>query len=369
MPEAMPPETPAAAPETAAKKDPVRRIVLGLLGLAAVLFAYTVVADRMTPATSEASVNAFLVRLAPEVAGRVVEVPVSDNQLVETGALLFRVDPRPYEIAVSRAEAQLAAAGLAVGANTAGVQTAETRVASAQATRDNVREQAGRVTELVRRGVYPQARADQANADLASAEAGLEGALSELERARQTLGPAGEDNPQIRQAAAAVRDAQLNLLRTEVRAPGSGVVTNLTLSPGQFAGAGQGVVTFIDARAIWITAQMRENQLENMRPGTQAEIVFDALPGRVFTARVQSIGWGVGGTSSVDPATGLPTPPRTTTEARRFPVLLVLQNERLPRNLRYGSQATVVAYAGGSGAMDLIAATWLRVYSVLTYLY
>jgi multidrug resistance efflux pump len=350
-------------------RDPVRGIVLALLGLAVLLFAYTVVADRMTPATAQASASAFLVRLAPEVPGRVVEVPVSDNQPVEAGTVLFRLDPRPFEIAVGRAEAQLAAAGQAVGANTAAVQTAEARVASAQAGRDNVREQAGRVTELVRRGVYPPARRDQANADLAAAEAGLDAALAELERARQTLGTIGAENPQIRQAAAALRDAQLNLLRAEVRAPGSGVVTNLTLSPGQFAAAGQGVVTFIDARAIWISAQMRENQLEHMRPGTPAEVVFDALPGRVFPAHVQSIGWGVGGTTATDAATGLPTQPGRAAEVRRFPVLLVLDTERLPRNLRYGSQATLVAYAGGSGVMDAIAAGWLRAYSVLTYLY
>jgi len=361
------PDPSAAAPAPA--RDPVRRIVLGLLAVALVLFAYTVFADRMTPATTQASATAFLVRLAPEVPGRVVEVAVSDNQPVQAGMLLFRLDPRPFEIAVTRAEAQLAAAGQAVGANTAAVQTAEARVASALAGRDNVREQAGRVTELVRRGVYPQARRDQANADLAGAEAGLDAALAELERARQTLGPAGEDNPQIRQAAAALREAQLNLLRSEVRAPGSGVVTNLTLTPGQFTAAGQGVITFIDSRAIWITAHMRENQLEHMRAGTKAEVVFDALPGRVFPAHVRSIGWGVGGTTATDAATGLPTQPGRTATARRFPVLLVLDTERLPHNLRYGSQATLVAYAGGSGVMDMIAAGGLRAYSLLTYVY
>ena len=357
------PETPVTA------QDPVRRIVLGLLAAAVVLFAYTVAADRLTPATAQASATAFLVRLAPEVPGRVIEVAVSDNQIVEAGVPLFRLDPLPFEIAVTRAEAQLAGAGQAVGANTAAVQTAEARVASAQATRDNVREQSGRVIELVRRGVYSEARRDQANADLAAAQAGLDAALAELERARQTLGPAGEDNPQIRQAAAALRDAQLNLLRSVVRAPGSGVVTNVTLTPGQFASAGQGVITFIDARAIWISAQMRENQLEHMRPGTRAEVVFDALPGRVFPAHVESIGWGVGGTTATDATTGLPTQPSRAVDAPRFPVILVLDSERLPRNLRYGSQATLVAYAGGSGIMDMIAAGWLRAYSYLTYLY
>jgi len=352
----------------AAPRDPVRLVTLALAALAGVIFLYSVIADRLTPSTSDAHVTAFLVRMAPEVAGRVVEVPVSDNQVVEDGALLFRVDPRPYEIAVARAEARLATAGQTVGASTASVQTAEARVASAIANRDNIREQAGRALELVKRGVYPQARADQANAALKDAEAQLDAALSERERARQTLGPAGADNPQIRDAAEALREAQLNLLRTRITAPGQGVVTNLQLTPGEYAATGEGVLTFIDTRAIWVTARLRENTLEHIRPGTRAELVFDALPGRVFRAQVQSIGWGVGGAIPTDASTGLPSTKPTAGETLRFPVQLVLDAGTLPRNLRYGSQASVVFYAGGVGVTDAIGAAWIRVLSVLTYL-
>jgi multidrug resistance efflux pump len=302
--------------------------------------------------------------MAAEVPGRVIEVPVSDNQAVENNALLFRIDPRPYEIAGAR----LAAAGQTVGASTAAVVTAEARVAEALAARDNTREQAGRVLELVRRNVYPRARGDDAAAKLAGAEAALQAAISELERARQQLGPSGRDNPQVQEASAALQKAQLDLVRTSVTAPGAGVVTNLQLSPGLFVGAGQPALTFIDTRAVWITAMLRENSLGYVRPGTEAEVVFDALPGRVFRARVESLSWGVGGTSGVDQGTGLPTPPPARSNTRRFPVLLVLQDQRPPGSLRYGSQATVVLYAGGVGVTDLIGAAWIRVVSLLTYL-
>lgn len=350
--------------------DPVRRLMLWLISAAVVILIYSLIADRLTPFTRQAHITAFLVRMAPEVSGRVVEVPVSDNQVVEDKALLFRIDPTPYEIAVAKAEARLAAAGQAVGANTAAVQTAEAKVASAIAHRDHVREQAGRAMEMVKRGIFPVARADQANAALKDGEAQLAAALAELERAKQNLGPKGQDNPQIQEAAAALREAQLDLLRTEVTAPSRGVITHLQLTPGQYVTTGQGALTFIDARAIWITAQLRENSLEYVQPDTEAEVVFDALPGRVFSARVQSIGWGVGGVIATDPATGLPTTNSAgLNEALRFPVQLALDTERLPENLRYGSQATVVFYAAGVSIMDAIGVVWIRVISLLSYLY
>ena len=352
------------------QQDPVRRLTLWLIGLAIVVFLYTIIADRLTPLSSQAYVNAFIAQIAPEVSGRIVEVPIADNQVVNSRDLLFRIDPSPYEIAVSRAEARLAAAGQSVGANTAAVETAEAQVASALANRDHMREQAGRVLEAVRRKVLPVARADQANAELKNSEAQLNAALAELERARQTLGSDGQDNPQIREAAATLRDAQLDLLRTQVIAPGAGVVTNLQLTPGRYIAAGQGVLTFIDTRAIWITAHLRENSLEYVKPGTKAEVMFDALPGRVFSATVESIGWGVGGVIATDPATGLPSAQSAnSSNTFRFPVQLVLDSEQLPRNLRYGSQTTVVLYAADVGITDAIGAFWIRVLSYLTYFY
>lgn len=352
----------------AARRDPVRVVVLGLVAAAIILFLYTLVADRMTPATSQATAQAFLVRMAPEVGGRVIEVGVSDNAVIGAGALLFRLDPRPYEIAVAQAEARVAQVGQTLGASTAAVETAQSKVAEALAARDNAREQTGRVVELVRRGVYPQARGDDAQATLARAEAALQGANSELERARQNLGPAGAANPQLRDALSVLERAQLDLLRTRVVAPSIGVVTNLQLSPGSYVAPGQAALTFIDARAYWVSALMRENNLEHMRPGTEVEMVFDALPGRVFSGRVESIGWGLGATAPTDQATGLLAPSQPAGDSRRFPVTILLTEQPPPRSLRYGSQATIVAYAGGNPVMDVIAMAWIRVYSLLAYL-
>jgi len=351
-----------------AKRDPVRALVLGLVGVAIALFAYTLVADRMTPTSHQATAQAFLIRMAPEVGGRVISVDVSDNEVVQPGDLLFRLDPRPYEIAIAQAEARVAQVGQTLGASTAAVETAQARVAEALAARGNTREQTARVLELVRRGVYPPARGEDAQASLARAEASLQAASSELERARQNLGPAGAANPQLREALSGLERARLDLLRTRVVAPSTGVVTNLNLSPGSYLAPGQAALTFIDGRAYWVSALMRENNLEYMRPGTSVEMVFDALPGRVFSGRVESIGWGLGGTAPVDQATGLLSPTKPNNDTRRFPVTLLFNEQPPPRSLRYGSQASIVAYAVNHPVMDAIAYAVMRIRSVLAYL-
>src|SRR5262249_15549916 len=156
----------------------------------------------------------------------------------------------------------LAAAGQAVGASTAGVDAAQAQLVEQIAERDNIREQAGRVFELVRTGVYPRARGDQARAPLGAAAAQVQRAHGSLEEARQALGPKGADNPQIREALAALEQARLDLARTTLLAPGDGVVTNLQLSTGQFAAAGQPALTFLDTRLVWLQAFFRENSLE-----------------------------------------------------------------------------------------------------------
>src|SRR6516225_3652298 len=351
------PEQIATAPPPSKRADPLRR--------------WTLVADRLTPYTSDASVRAFVVRIVPEVSGKVIEVAVHDNQIVRTGDLLYRIDPTPFRIAVERAEAKLAAAGQVVGASTAAVDEAQAQLVQEMAQRDNVREQAARVFELVRTGVYAASKRDQAESELGTAEAQVQRAQASLEQARQALGPKGTDNPQIRDALAALEQARLDLARTTLRAPGDGVVTNLQLNVGQFAAAGQPALTFLDARLVWLQAFVRENSLECISPGTRAEVVLDVLPGRVLPARVESLGWGVG-EGDVDPTTGLPKTHQGTggwlAPAQRFPVQLAFETAGgPPRGVRYNARASVILYTGEHPVFNALAWLWIRLISVLTY--
>ncbi|MGZ8416695.1 MAG: HlyD family secretion protein [Methyloceanibacter sp.] len=353
-----------------AARDPVRRWTLIVLGLIVVLFLYSLIADRLTPYTSQATVQAFVVRMAPEVAGRVIEVNVADNQRVKGGDVLFRLDPQPFELALQQAEAKLAGVGQSIGANTAAVSSAQERLIEAKAKRDNVREQASRVLQLVEKGVYPKARADTANKELEVTEANVREAESELERARQELGPQGNDNPQFREALAAAEQANLNLVRTTVLAPSDGVITNLQLTDGEFVAAGEASLTFIDTRDVWVNANFRENSLENVKPGDPVELVLDTLPGRIFDAKVQSIGWGVS-QGSIDPDTGLPKINESMGLVRnpqRFTVKIEPNREDyVPGSVRYGSQANTIVYATNNALVNAIGAFWIRLVALLTY--
>ncbi len=119
------PSTPARPPaKVPPPRNPVRRVTLIVIAIGAVLFFYGIAADRVTPYTAQGLVQAYLVKIAPEVGGRVVEVGVGTDQCVEAGTVLFRIEPEQDALAVRRAEAQLESAGQTIGASTAAVATA-----------------------------------------------------------------------------------------------------------------------------------------------------------------------------------------------------------------------------------------------------
>ena len=350
------------------RRNPLRRTALVVVVIAFLLFALSVAMERLTPSSAQAIIQAYVVRMASEVTGRVLEVGVTDNARVAAGQVLFRIDPQPYEIAVAEAEARLERIGQTIGASTQAVESAQADLVKAVADRENVRAQVERARSLVERGVYARARLDEANAALGVSEATVTGAEADLAKAREELGPQGADNPQLKEALAALERARLDLLHTTVLAPSDGVVTNLQLGVGQVVGTGQAALTFIDAGTIWVTAAYKENSLEYLKPGNQAEVVLDFLPGRIFTMQVESVGWGVS-QSSVDPATGLPEIRNQSgwvREPQRFPVRLVFK-DKPPLGIRYGSQVNVVVYTGENPAMNAIGRAWIRLIAVLTY--
>lgn len=351
-----------------APDNPVRRTTLIVLALAAVVFVYGMVEDRMTPYTSQAFVQSYLVRIAPEVAGKVIEIAVEQDKRVTPGTVLFRIDPEQYELAAKRAEAQLEIAGQTIGASTASVSAAQAKLVDAIAKRENVRDQTGRKNELIEKGVYPRSMASQVKAELESAEAEVTRAEAEVEKARQSLGPQGSNNPQIRDALAALQQARLDVVRTNVLAPSEGGITNLQFSVGQVLGKGQQALTFIDIRDIWVDAEFRENNLERIKIGAPVEVAFDIKPGRIFTGRVSGYGYAVSN-RQIDPQTGLPSIKNRSgwiREPQRMPVRVTLDKER-PADLRFGSQANVVVYTGDSYILNAFAWIKIRLVTLLSY--
>lgn len=367
---------PADAPDerAAAPKSPARKIVLITAGILLAFYVYDVIADRITPYTSQAAVDTFLVQIAPEVTGQVEYVGVTDNRPVKKGQVLFRIDREPFEIAVRSAEANLAAT-----LQSADVAEVEIQVALAQLNKQRVdlatsRELGGIVTDLVDQGALARTTGIRADSDTAKSEADLVRSQAEVASARSRLGESGINNSAVRQARAALDQARLNLRNTTTVAPADGVVTNLRLAVGQYVSTGQPLLSFINDGPRWISADLRENQLGNVTPGNRVLAVLDQQPGQVFEGTVDSVGWGV--TQGDEAPTGqLPSvqaPAGWLREPQRFPVRILLKPTDEGDDLaagRSGAQANVVVLTDDESiVMNPLARLWIRIVSWLSYL-
>jgi multidrug resistance efflux pump len=198
-------------------------------------------------------------------------------------------------------------------------------------------------------------------------------AEADLRRAEEALGPAGEDNPQLRAAQSALETAQFNLTQTRIVAPTRGRITNFSLGPGQTATPGQPLLSMIDLQGGWIIAWFRENQLENIEVDDAAEVVLDVLPGRVWPARVVSFGGGINTVNQAAPPGGLvDIPPRNTwlNEPQRFAVRLEFDPpDALPRGVRLGSQATVLVYTAETAWLRPLWKLYIRFRALMSYVY
>ncbi|MEO6169789.1 MAG: HlyD family secretion protein [Lysobacter sp.] len=371
--EPVPEPEPRVASDGAPPKNPAKAIAIGVVLLLMVIATLYALSDRLAPASSRGIVSANVVQIAPRVSGEVTQVMVADDAVVEAGAPLFSLDARPFELATRQAEASLATACQNINASVASLVAAQAAVTQARTQLDTARTDAERVRQLEKSGYVSASQADAKRAEAANAAAGLSTARANLESANAQLGPKGLNNPAILAAQAKLEITQYDLASTVVRAPHYGVVTNVTLSPGQFIAAGNPAMTFIDANAAWITVDLRENQLQNVKPGDPAHLLFDALPGTIFEGRVQSIAWGINPGRAVQGGlVANQASNRWFEPARRIPVRIELSGgmQAWPRNVRVGGKVDAVIFAGGTGnPIALLARGVQRVKSWVSYLY
>jgi multidrug resistance efflux pump len=293
---------------------------------------------------------------------------------VKKGQVLFRIDPLPFQIALRAAQANVALATQAADASVADV-----RVSEAQLSRQRVdlaaSQQLGKIVlDLSAKRALSETSAIRARADIAKTRADISRVEAETERARIRMGETGNQNAQVRQALAAVDQAELDLRHSTVAAPSDGVVTNLRLSPGQFASRGQPVLSFVADGPRWISAAMRENQLGHIAPGNRAYVVFDDQPGKVYSAHVDSVGWGIaqGGEAPTGQLPTVTAPSGWLREPQRFPVRIVVDPttdsaESLPPN-RSGAQANVVVLTRDRSLMNPLSRLWIWMVAMLSYL-
>ena len=351
--------------------DPVRRITRIALVVIVILFIWYVVADRLAPWTDQARVQAYIVPIVSQVAGRVIEVNVGKDQEVQQGDVLLKIDPSDYQLAVENAETNLELAGQDIGADTASVSTAQAKVVEAKANLEHLIAQGNRVFELEEQQIYSRARGDQARSAITKAEAQLDRAQAELEKAKQTLGVKGNKNPKIRSAIAQLKKAQIDLSRTTILAPSHGGITNLKIDEGHFASVGAPLMTFIEVENVWIKANLRENSIANVRAETPVEFILDSAPGKIFQGKVNSMGFAVshekggeiGGLETIESSAGW------LRDAQRFPVYITFDRENTTGHLRLGGQADVQFYSTDNWLINSLGWVWIRLLSWFSFVY
>lgn len=359
--------------ESTPEADPVRKWTIRILVLSLVLLVGYLTADRLTPVSSQARIHSMVVPIAAEVSGTVTEVAVRNNQLVNAGDVLFRLEDERYRLAVASAQANLESARQATGASAAGVNAAAAGVASAQAALTRAQQDTTRLRRIKNQdaGAISDRLLEASEASLIVARQQLVAAKANLEQARQNMGQAGEDNSRIQQAMVALERAQLDLERTNVVAPATGVVTDVRVDRGNFAAPGAPQMTFIATEDVWVQADFTENNLGHVDRGDAVRLAFDVFPGRVFEGTVRATGFGVAVDSA--PLGSLPTinnNRKWLRDAQRFPV--VIDFEMSPedmRKLKVGAQSTAMIYAGDSWFFNTLGAMYIRIGSILSYAY
>ncbi|WP_414642343.1 HlyD family secretion protein [Bradyrhizobium sp.] len=262
--------------------------------------------------TDDAFIAARSFSVAPKVGGYVTEVPVTDNQHVNAGDLLAKIDDRDYVNAVNQARAQVAVAQANIDNIQAQIDSqhqqidqAKAQVDQAEAQLQFAQQEEKRAKDLVEKGAGTVQREQQTRSDLQSQqanEARTKAALIAADLGIKTLEAQLESaRASLQQAKAQLDQANLNLQYTRVTAAQSGRVVKLSGAVGTFTTAGQSLMMFVPDE-IWIVANYKETQLADMRPGQPVVFTIDAYPGRKLTGRVASVQPGSGTVFSLLPA-------------------------------------------------------------------
>jgi membrane fusion protein (multidrug efflux system) len=296
--------------------------------------------------TDDAFIDGRSVAVSPEVTGNIVNVPVDDNQLVKSGDLLAEIDPRDYRAAVQQAVAQIEQAEASimtshaqVDAQKAQVEQAKNQVEQAKATLSFAHDQDVRAQQLVSNGAGTVQNAQQTASNLKSSQAAYDAAIaSQLAAERQInvlQAQVRSGEAQLGQAQAQKATAEANLTRTQLHATIDGRVTRLTATLGNSATPGQALMVLVPVN-LWVTANFKETQLADMRPGQPVDIEIDAYR-RTFPGHVDSLQSGSGTAFSLLPAENATG--NYVKVVQRVPVKLVFDN---PPDVEVGPGMSVV---------------------------
>ena len=355
------PETAPAAPRSRRKRIPL--VIVGILVLALGTWALRrYLYSRHHVSTDNAQVDSHITFIAPRIGAFVSRVLVDDNQHVNVGDTLVVLDDRDLKVRLEQAEADLRAAESAVGsrghAGEAKAQFQATRATAASVQASVIAAEADfrkaaadleRYRKLAAQKIIPAQQLDAAQAAFEAAAAKLEAARRQASAAGSQVSASGaavrSADARLAAAAAAVDNAQLQLSYAHLTAPVSGSIAKRNAESGALVQVGQSLMSIVPDKDVWVTANLKETQLTNVRVGDHAEFTVDAYPGRKFEGRVESVSPATGAKFALlppDNATG-----NFTKVVQRVPVkIAVAQPAETAAPLRPGMSVDVTIETG-----------------------
>ena len=356
------PETPSSQPmeeqphasAKSARKGALRRrpllSAIGALLLASVLGGGYLYVDQAGhfQSTDDAFIAARQSSIAPKVSGYITDVPVTDNQHVAAGDVIAQIDDRDYRIALEQAEAQVAAAQASIQNIDAQLEVQKAQISANQAQVDQAQaalvfaqQQAARYQHLEQTGYGTVQNSEQYTSQLRQQQATLQSAQATLNLAQRQVDALKAQRKSatanLAQAEAQRDQAKLNLSYTTVTAAQAGRVVNLGAAVGQFAQPGTSLTVFVPDET-WVTANFKEIQLDQMRPGDPVTLKIDAYPGRMIRGHVDSVQPGSGTAFSLLPAQNATG--NYVKIVQRVPVKIVMDNP--PKDVALGPGMSVV---------------------------
>ena len=340
----------------------------GIFGIALLLLTM----NYNHPFTNNARIYFPLTPILPTVKGRVIEVPVQSNTPLKEGDVLFRIDPKPFQYIVDEKKAALADAEQNVDQLKASLDQATAASARADSQLQLAQQNFDRQNELFEKDVIAKATLDTYTRNLEAAKQTLAAAKAEQERARLAYtANVGGVNTTVAQRRAELADAQFDLDQTTIHAAGPGFVTQVSLRPGMYVVPAQfrTAMVFVNTgeRDQELGAAFDQNALQRVNAGDDAEVAFDAVPGRVFKAKVRSLVPAIAaGQLSTSPSL---IEPETRTTAGRAIAIIDVNDDMSDYQIPLGSKAQVAIYTEHWHHLSLLRKILLRMRSWQNYIF
>jgi multidrug resistance efflux pump len=325
-------------------------VVLGVM----IVNIFLVGLQTLTPASVQAGIMGSVTEIAPQVQGRVVEVPVGVSEAVEPGDILFRIDARAYQSRVDQLTAQLVESEAYVAQLKESYDAAR---AQTKATRKQLALSELRLTqyrELLSTGAGSQFDVERYETEVATSKDQLAANIAQENQALLSLkAQVGDTQTRVAQTLAQLESAQFDLENCTVEAPGAGVVTLNMLRPGMQVSANRSVMAFVYGDRVTVGALLAQKALENIKVGDKAVMSFPALPGRLFEGKVVSIPEAVGNAQFL--ASGQLESITANRMTNLYPVFVSLPEDFPPEHKRLGLASDVRIYSENAGVVGIVA--------------